>query len=330
MTKTVIRFFLVMFFCTPMYGQLYYGAGAFLNQGMSARGLGLGGACIAKVSDPSSVYWNPAGVVNRRGINVQVSDLKNTQFYTTFDDVNYPQFAITYSPPKASFTYFHWGLGLGGSAFFVKGIDEYDEQSNYVRSFSFGEYTLFLSLALETQNFRLGISYKYLEQNVGGFHNSSDLRDNKKGVDLGLQFRPVSFLSFGISIRDRMKIGSYDVIPRTVTTGVAFSSERLELAVDYQISESSFSRINSGMEIRLGKNYEWEIRMGIKDIPLSDRSLPDKLWKMNSKGSLGFGYTWEFEKVIHGIALDVAIQQEIYPTFLSPFSRIVATTITLF
>ena len=181
------------------------------------------------------------------------------------------------------------------------------------------------------QAFRLGISYKYLEQNFGGFYNSSNPNSNKKGVDFGLQFRPINFLSLGVIVRDSMRVGMYDVMPRNITMGIAISIQKFEFAVDYKVDNSTFSRINSGLEFSLGKNREWKIRVGIKDVPLKNHINNGKeLYKLNSKGSIGFGHTWFFKNNTHGLTIDMALQQEVYPSLQSPFSRIIATTITIF
>ncbi len=42
-------------------------AAAFLETGMGARGVGMGGAFSALADDPSAPYWNPAGLVRTRG-----------------------------------------------------------------------------------------------------------------------------------------------------------------------------------------------------------------------------------------------------------------------
>lgn len=331
MTAGIKQTVILLLCSTMVTAQTYYGAGAFLNRGMSARSIGLGGACTATVNDPSSIYWNPAGVVSKSGFEIQITDFKDIQFNKSFDDVNYPQFAVTFSPNKPSFTYFHWGIGFGGSAFLVKNIDEYDDESNYIRSFNFGEYATFLSFGIEIQNFRLGISYKYLEQNFGGFYNSSDPNSNKKGVDFGLQFRPINFLSLGVIVRDSMRVGMYDVMPRNITMGIAISIQKFVFAVDYKVDNSTFSRISSGLELNLGKNNVWKIRAGIKDIPIKNYIKNGKeLYKLNSKGSIGFGYIWFLKNNTNGITIDLALQQEVYPSFRSPLSRIIATTITIF
>ena len=46
------------------YGQFRKYSNEFLNIGAGARGLGMGSAQIASVSDGTAGYWNPAGVMN--------------------------------------------------------------------------------------------------------------------------------------------------------------------------------------------------------------------------------------------------------------------------
>jgi len=61
-------------------------AAEFLNIGVGARALGMGGAFTALADDPTAVYWNPAGLVFARGPQIwaehaeQFGDLVNHDF----------------------------------------------------------------------------------------------------------------------------------------------------------------------------------------------------------------------------------------------------------
>ncbi|RYZ46362.1 MAG: hypothetical protein EOP49_23430, partial [Sphingobacteriales bacterium] len=50
--------------CQLTQGQFRKYSNEFLNIGAGARGLAMGSAQVASVSDGSSGYWNPAGLVN--------------------------------------------------------------------------------------------------------------------------------------------------------------------------------------------------------------------------------------------------------------------------
>ncbi len=308
----------------------YEGAASFLKRGMSARALGLGGAYSALVSDPSSIYWNPAGVANAKGLVFQISDLKDTQFYTNFSDVNYPQVALTFSPERKFFTTVNIGFGFGFNGFFVNGIEHYDEQSNYLGELSYSEIAYFFSSAIAVDNIQIGISYKFLQQDFGLAQRQSDLSENKKGTDIGIKYTPVQFLTLAITIMDRLEVGEFEYTPRTVTSGFAVNFKRISFTSDYSTTDVSFARVRSGLEYRLGKDMQYSLRLGVRDIPIKDgnEKLADII-ELNSKISIGFGYDLRLGDNEHGIIFDIGMQQEMAPSILSPFSRIIATTITV-
>src|SRR6478609_2457738 len=55
---------LLLFCCCQAFGQFRKYSNEFLNIGAGARGLAMGSAQVASVSDGTSGYWNPAGLVN--------------------------------------------------------------------------------------------------------------------------------------------------------------------------------------------------------------------------------------------------------------------------
>ena len=73
--KTLFKIFLLVFFLSLVTGQSYTGSAAFLKRGMSARAIGMGSAYTAVANDASATFWNPAGLLNSRGTNFQISDI---------------------------------------------------------------------------------------------------------------------------------------------------------------------------------------------------------------------------------------------------------------
>jgi hypothetical protein len=327
-TLLFLSLFIGSLFTEDIYA--YEGAAAFLKRGMSARALGLGGAYTALAVDPSAIYWNPAGIANGSGLLLQISDLKDTQFYTNISDVNYPQIAATLSPTHKFFTSVTFGVGVGFSGFFVNGIEHYDDQSNYLGDLNYSEVAYFMSYALAIDNIQLGVSYKYLQQDFGLSQRHSNLTENKKGTDIGLRYTPVRFLTLAITIMDKLKVGEFEYVPKMVTSGIALNFSRLSFVADYTTTEISFARVKSGLEYRLGSNNQYSIRVGVRDIPIQDdnEKISDII-ELNSKISMGFGYNLVIGNDRHGLTFDIGMQQEIAPSILMPYSRIVATTITI-
>ena len=46
-------------------------AGEFMYLGAGSRGTALGGAFTALVNDASAIYWNPAGLMEAKGLQIQ-------------------------------------------------------------------------------------------------------------------------------------------------------------------------------------------------------------------------------------------------------------------
>ena len=65
---------------------------SFLNVGVGARGLAMGGAYTAMADDADAIYWNPAGLAQVAGHEFQVSDAELTQS-TREDFFSYAQTA---------------------------------------------------------------------------------------------------------------------------------------------------------------------------------------------------------------------------------------------
>ncbi|MCH5715076.1 hypothetical protein [Niabella hibiscisoli] len=57
----------VQFCCQQAVGQFRKYSNEFLNIGAGARGLAMGSAQAASVTDGTAGYWNPAGLVNVQG-----------------------------------------------------------------------------------------------------------------------------------------------------------------------------------------------------------------------------------------------------------------------
>jgi len=308
----------------------YEGAASFLKRGMSARALGLGGAYTALVNDPSAVYWNPAGIANGLGFSMQISDLKDAQFYSNISDVNYPQMAMTLSPRWKLFTTVTMGIGFGFSGYYVNGIEQYDEQSSYLGDLNYSEMAYYFSYAFGVDNVQMGISYKYLQQDFGIVQRESSIAQNLKGADIGIRYSPFRFLILAITINDKIEVGSKEYTAKAVTSSLAFNFTQLSIATDYSISDISFDRIRSGLEYRIGNEMQYAFRIGVRDIPVRDGNerLSDII-ELNAKLALGFGYQYDIGRNGRAIIFDIGVQQEMKPSLVSPFSRIIATTITL-
>src|SRR5882757_8224862 len=64
----------------------------FLNIGAGARGLAMGGAQVASVTDGTAGYWNPAALANVKG-NAQLS-LMHAEYYAGIGKYDYASLVL--------------------------------------------------------------------------------------------------------------------------------------------------------------------------------------------------------------------------------------------
>lgn len=86
-------FFIFVFMCCSIL-KMFAGVNpsAFLNTGVGARAMGLGGAFVSLSDDATAMYWNPAGLAknNRYSITAMGQSLSSTK-WDTLNDIN-PQY----------------------------------------------------------------------------------------------------------------------------------------------------------------------------------------------------------------------------------------------
>ena len=319
-----------LFILTVLFvnGQSYTGSASFLKRGMSARAIGLGSAYTAVVDDASATFWNPAGLLNSGGFNLQISDLQDNLM--SFGDVNSPQFAFSHSFRKPLLKRIYWAFGVSANGYFVKDIDQYDFESNYEGSFNYGEYAIFLSTAFKVRFIKLGFTWKFIEQNFG--LDDPFIQNNRKSLvrkphDLGILFNPVDFLTVGMIVRDSIKIGFYDTYPKSRQLGLKLDLNALKptfphfiLAADIIVIQQSMNKWNTGLEFEhlFNDNLSVSIRGGLSNMlfGMKHKNI-NEITQLNRKLALGFGINYKKVKI------DLAWVQEIVQ---NPYSRFLVWT----
>jgi len=175
----------------------------FLNIGAGARGLAMGNAQVASVTDGTAGYWNPAGlaaVKDHPSVN-----LMHAEYFAGIGKYDYASVAIPIQDNKRT-------LAVSLLRFAVDDIPntlflvEPDGTVNYnnIQTFSSADYAMLLSFAQyikQTQNEKMsfGFNIKIIHRTVGSFANSWGF-----GIDGGFQMQ-----------KDRWRIG---IVARDVTT----------------------------------------------------------------------------------------------------------------
>jgi len=158
----------------------------FLNIGAGARGLAMGSAQVASVSDATAGYWNPAGLVNVK--DYPSLSLMHAEYFAGIGKYDYASMAIPLNDKKRT-------IGLSILRFGVDDIPntlflvEPDGSLNYnnIRSFSSADYAFLFSYAQYVKNtddkkISFGGNAKVIHRSVGSFAKAWGF-----GIDAGVQ-----------------------------------------------------------------------------------------------------------------------------------------------
>ncbi|WP_462239032.1 putative type IX sorting system protein PorV2 [Ferruginibacter sp.] len=172
----------------------------FLNIGAGARGLAMGNAQVASVSDATAGYWNPAGLV---GVKDHPNlNLMHAEYFAGIAKYDYAALAIPINDNKRT-------IGVSVLRFAVDDIPntlylvEPDGSINYnnIKTFSSADWAFLLSFAQNvkvTENKRIsfGANAKVIYRKVGSFATAWGF-----GLDAGIQMHGKRG-HFGIVARD--------------------------------------------------------------------------------------------------------------------------------
>jgi hypothetical protein len=190
--------FTVLFFSASAQFRKY--SNEFLNIGAGARGLAMGSAQVASVSDGTAGYWNPAGLVGVT--DFPQINLMHAEYFAGIGKYDYVGIALPSSNNKRT-------IGITGLRFAVDDIMntlflvEPDGSINYnnIQAFSSADYAFIFSFAqklkeTEQKNVHFGLNAKIIHRSVGKFAKAWGF-----GLDAGVQIFSNQW-RFGASARD--------------------------------------------------------------------------------------------------------------------------------
>ena len=234
------------------------GAGIFLRYGIGGRALGMGRAFVSVADDASGVYWNPAGLVGAKWVEItsMYSNLYYDSQFTHFGFLiprpakNVKDKVARYLIGPSSALAFGW-IGLSATG--------YEQRTNtgvLLGNFGLNENAFLLSWAREEVGtwgiFRYGMTVKVVNQNFPGLLSSSLMgigelqRDWSGGVDVGFIFQPIHAPIFRVfSLRYLLPL-------------------RLGLTIQ-NLVQPSWDKLNGGRDpfprvVRFGLSYKWIVR----------------------------------------------------------------------
>ncbi|WP_200980274.1 PorV/PorQ family protein [Echinicola sp. 20G] len=170
----------------------------FMNIGVGARALGMGGAQVSSTNDVTAAYWNPAALL---GIKHQYEfSLMHAEYFAGIAKYDYAGFSTNIEQDnQIAISLIRFGVDDIPDTRFLydaNGAVNYDN----IQFFNAADYALLLTYARDVSDvFKAGINTKIIHRNVGKFAKAWGF-----GFDLG-----------GILLLDEWRVG---VMLRDITT----------------------------------------------------------------------------------------------------------------
>ena len=186
---------------------------SFLKIGVGARPAAMGEAFTALASDGTSLYWNPAGLIQIK--QREISATYNLWFQ-----------GIRQGYVSFGFSSLGGTVGLGANYVDMGDIEGRDEKGNPTGDFGASDVHLFLGYAKKFKKIALGFTAGWLKDTIKEDTESAFLGN------IGLLYPLSRQLTLGTAIQNVGSQLGNDPLPLTVKIGIALSRRSLTLATD--------------------------------------------------------------------------------------------------
>ncbi|MBW3469699.1 PorV/PorQ family protein [Arthrospiribacter ruber] len=197
---SVLRLFVCMLLfalCTEISAQSIAPkySNEFMNIGIGARALGMGGAQVSSVRDVTAAFWNPAGLIGIK--HEHEFSLMHAEYFAGIAKFDYLGYSTAIDADNQ--------IGISVIRFGVDDIPDtrflYDANGalnyNNIQFFNAADYALLLTYARDvSDNFKFGGNAKIIHRNVGKFAQAWGFGLDLGGIYLMDQWR------FGVMLRD--------------------------------------------------------------------------------------------------------------------------------
>ncbi len=236
MKKTLLVAFTLLFLSSALSASGFKKyAGSFLNLGVGGRGTALGGAYSALVSDVSAIYWNPAGLLEARGMQMQFMHSK--QFISSIQN-NFIAFSHPYSENETiGISLYYLTVNdiknsVNAGIFDSRTLELISIDESKIKLFSTGDYVLQMAYARRYMNdLALGVSVKLIYRDFGSASATG------LGFDAGVKYKKDNFRA-GLVLKD--VVGTM-MAWSTNQTQFITPSARLGAAYMYPVFESGLT-----------------------------------------------------------------------------------------
>jgi len=189
----------------------------FLNIGAGARGMAMGNAQVASVSDGTAGYWNPAGLVNVKD-NPQLN-LMHSEYFAGIGKYDYANLVLPLKDNKRTLglTLLRFAVDDIPNTVFLVQPDGSIDFSN-ITTFSSADYAFIFSLAQQVnwsknKNISFGLNAKIIHRQAGdfarawgfGFDGGIVVNGNKWKIGLVAKDVTTTFNAWSYSINEQMR-----------------------------------------------------------------------------------------------------------------------------
>jgi hypothetical protein len=174
----------------------------FMNIGAGARGMSMGNAQVASVTDGTAGYWNPAALVNVN--DVPQVNLMHAEYFAGIGKYDYANVTLPLKDKKRvlGLTLLRFAVDDIPNTVFLVQPDGSVDLTNGVTSFSSADYAFLLSLAQQVKDFNgkklsFGINAKIIHQTAEyasswGFGFDASMLYQAKNWKLGIVAKDVT------------------------------------------------------------------------------------------------------------------------------------------
>ena len=303
---------IISFFLSFCLAQTSSGIASFLKRGFSPKWSSLDGSSVVFVNGSSSLFLNPAGLVNGSRIGLNGSYVKEK----VFDDVQFQQLGMHFSIFRSI------GVGFCFSQSRVGGIDQYDENANFIDSGDFSESVGLVGVAFSLVNFDIGISNLYYQVDNLGMVSNSDTDLDKGRMILGMRYEVTKNLCVGVVIKNDAELLPGEYMDGEKKVGIGYSHKTnnigrniFNIGFSYNIVKSN-DLFSLGMEIIPIENLS--VRGSYSNFQLNSKDEIEYILHM-PKVSFGFGYEYHFNNVAK-LEISYSTKLNTYPSIMESLS----------
>ncbi|NLB34557.1 MAG: hypothetical protein GX817_01875 [Elusimicrobia bacterium] len=275
---------------TGFCGTLSAGAGpaAYLNQGIGARAMGMGGAFTAVADDASAAYWNPAGLA-------LIDNIQGTLIFQRLSEADWPGLEDI----APSFSFFNFVLpmsrtgllnaGVASLSIATFGIDnipltQMDASGNLSRgSFTDKESAIIFSAGYPIlgDDMLIGLSIRYLSLDFDGVDGASA---SGWDMQIGQMFHLNQYINLGFTLQRGPTMvwesGYKDTGDIRARLGLAYEREfgyQFDLTSSLDLIQQKDMPLQASLGAELGFNPHIRnvkklfARLGVKELTLEDR-----------------------------------------------------------